>query len=245
MAGCLNVSASGYYKWPNRKNQSLLTKRDRENVELAEEIRTLFFQRRGIFGVRKITNLLNKNRKRQVNHKRVERLTREQGLRSRTKKQYISTTDSNHQEPIAEDLLKRDFTAKGPKQKLVSDTTYIQTEEGTLYAAVILDLYGRLPLGLNLSLTNDCFLVIGALKDMLVRNKSQDNFSDCICHSDQGSTYVSKDYRGILKQHGLICSICLVGDPWDNAPMESFFGKIKTEWLGKKYKTKSCFIYRI
>ena len=93
MAGCLNVSASGYYKWPNRKNQSLLTKRDRENVELAEEIRTLFFQRRGIFGVKDYESVIKIVG--QVNHKRVERLTREQGLRSRTKKQYISTTDSN------------------------------------------------------------------------------------------------------------------------------------------------------
>jgi putative transposase len=237
MAGCLNVSESGYYKWLKKKEDWLLTKREEENIQLTEEIRSLFFKYRGIFGVRKITNLINKNRKEQVNHKRVERLMREQGLRSRTKKKYVSTTNSNHQEPIAEDLLKRDFTAKGPKEKLVSDTTYIQTEEGTFYAAVILDLYGRMPLGLHMSLNNDRFLVIGALKDMITRNIGPKSFSDCICHSDQGSTYASKDYRELLEQHGLICSMCRVGDPWDNAPMESFFGKMKTEWLDIRYKT--------
>lgn len=122
---------------------------------LAEEIRSIYLEYSCVFGVRKITALVNQGRENPVNHKRVERIMKEQKLASKTKKRYVVTTNSNHKEPIHPNLLNRDFTAEKPRTKLVSDTTEYRTNQGKFYIAVILDLYGRKPLGLAMSLYND------------------------------------------------------------------------------------------
>lgn len=120
-------------------------------------------------GCRKITVLVNKGREKRVNHKRVERLMQEQGLAARPKKRYCCTTDSNHKMPLAPNLLNRDFSAERPRTKLVSDTTEFKTDEGRFYIAMILDLYGRMPLGLAMSHSNDTKLVCDALGDLTGR----------------------------------------------------------------------------
>ena len=117
---------------------------------------------------------------------------------------------------------------------MVSDTTVVETGEGDLYAAAILDLYGRLPVGLSMGRHNDRFLVMDAFKDMLVRGCV---YPGCILHSDRGATYASYDYRRLIDHYGYICSMSAKGDCWDNAPMESFWGKMKEEWLMDKYDT--------
>ena len=233
MAQVLKVSESGYYKWLKRL-YAPPTKRELEEIDLVEEIYELFWKYHGIFGSRKITGLLNKDRQKPVNHKRVERLMSEYGLISKVRLKYINTTDSKHEEPVAANLLQRDFTASRPNEKMVSDTTAIATKQGVVYAAAILDLYGRYPVGLALSMKNDARLVEAAFDDMLERGFGA---AGCILHSDRGSTYCSKAYREKLASRGFIPSMSRKGDCWDNAPMESFWGKLKAEWLDIKYES--------
>lgn len=233
MAKVLEVSESGYYKWIAALNAPISDK-ELEDIELAEEIHKIFVESHGSFGSRKITQRLNEKRSKTVNHKRVERLMSEYGLFSKTHKKYICTTDSKHSNAIADNLLARNFDATKPNEKMVSDTTVVSTKQGNLYVAGILDLYGRLPVGLAMSKRNDKELVIEALKDMLARGCGSPG---CIMHSDRGSTYSSEDYRKLLSKHDLLCSMSKKGDCWDNAPMESFWGKMKSEWLKKTYAT--------
>jgi putative transposase len=117
---------------------------------------------------------------------------------------------------------------------MVSDTTAVPTNEGFLYVAGILDLYGRRPVGIALSTHNDRFLVMDALKDMVIRGFKHNG---AILHSDRGSTYCSDDYRQAMEDAGMICSMSRKGDCWDNAPMECFWGKMKSEWMDREYET--------
>lgn len=233
MAKVINASESGYYKWLARCSAPL-TEKEQEDIDLAKEILSIFKGSRGSYGVRKVTKKLNEKREKNVNHKRVQRLMNEYGLFSKVGKRYVCTTDSEHDEVIADNLLGRDFTASEPNEKMVSDTTVVATRQGDLYAAGILDLYGRMPVGLAMGLKNDRFLTMDALNDMVSRGHGGEG---CIMHSDRGSTYASKDYRKLLSKNGLLCSMSGKGDCWDNAPMESFWGKMKSEWLKKKYDT--------
>ena len=233
MAKVLRVSESGYYKWLSRKGAAP-TEKELSDRLLSAEIHELFRQSRGSYGSRKITALLNRNRKDPVNHKRVERLMQEHKLFSRTSKKYIATTDSSHGDPVAENLIQRDFEADEPNKKMVSDTTAIKTDQGVLFVAGILDLCGRMPVGLGMSIHNDRYLVMEALDDMLTKGCGKPG---CILHSDRGATYASEDYRRMLRDNGLICSMSRKGDCWDNAPMESFWGKMKDEWLKGKYRS--------
>ena len=233
MARILGVSESGYYKYISRLSAPP-TEKERDDIALAGEIYSIFQYSRGSFGSRKITHLINCSRSRRVNHKRIERLMQEYGLFSRVKRRYILTTDSDHDHPIADNLIDRDFRASMPNEKFVSDTTAIQTDEGILYVAGILDLYGRMQAGFAMSRHNDQALVISALQDMLQRKLGR---AGSIIHSDRGSTYSSEAYRNMIESNGLVCSMSRKGDCWDNAPMESFWGKMKEEWLNRKYRT--------
>jgi putative transposase len=230
MAKVLEVSESGYYKWVKRQP----SKREQEDLKLIHEIKRLYDQFRGIYGARKITFELNRQRERRVNHKRVERLMSEYQLFSKVKKVYKKTTCSDHGQKIADDLIKRDFEAKAPNEKMLSDTTAVRTRQGWLYVAGILDLFGRIPVGLATSTKNNKELTLAALKDLHGRGHGAPG---CILHSDQGSTYCSGEYRTQLSKYDLLCSMSRKGDCWDNAPMESFWGKLKTEWLEEIYDT--------
>lgn len=233
MAKVLGVSASGYHRW-YKKMTGPPGKRELSDIELFYDILDVFRKSRGSKGVRRITKDVNRNRPVKVNHKRVERLMREHGLAAKPVRHYVSTTDSDHSFPVAGNLVSRDFSTSGKNMKMLSDTTYIKTDEGTLYAAGVLDLHGRMPVGLAMSTRNDRYLVMDALKDMLDRGCGG---KGCIVHSDRGSTYASGEYRSMLEENGLVCSMSRKGNCWDNAPMESFWGKLKTEWLRKNYRT--------
>lgn len=233
MAKVLEVSESGYYKWLNKLNAKP-TDRELQNKELSESIFQIYRRSRGSYGSRKITAVIRKTLKKPVNHKRVERIMREHGWFSKVSKKYVCTTDSAHDNVIADNLIGRVFTASRPNEKMVSDTTVIATDQGSLYVAGIIDLYGRMPVGLSMSRNNDRYLVMDALKDMLARGLGSEG---CIVHSDRGSTYTSSDYRKLLSANNLLCSMSGKGDCWDNAPMECFWSKLKEEWLKDKYKT--------
>ena len=233
MARVLSVSESGYYKWLRKRNAPL-TVREQEELNLTEEIYSIFKASHYSYGSRKITAILNQRHTEPINHKRVERIMQKYCWHSKVRRKYIVTTDSDHDFPIAPNLLKRDFSTDGPGQKMVSDTTAIPTGEGTLYVAGILDLYGRRPVGIALSMHNDRFLVLDALEDMILRGFKH---TGAILHSDRGSTYCSREYRQAIEDAGMICSMSRKGDCWDNAPMECFWGKLKSEWMDRDYET--------
>ena len=233
MARVLSVSESGYYKWL-RKLNAPLTERERAELDLTEEIYSIFKGSHYSYGSRKITAILNMRHSEPINHKRVERIMQKYCWHSKVRRKYVVTTDSDHDLPIAPNLLRRDFSAERPGHKMVSDTTVIPTDEGDLYIAGILDLYGRIPVGIALSIHNDRFLVIDALKDMIIRGFKH---TGAILHSDRGSTYCSGDYRRAIEDAGMICSMSRKGDCWDNAPMECFWGKMKSEWMDREYGT--------
>jgi putative transposase len=161
---------------------------------------------------------------------------RDNGWRSKVVKKYKATTNSNHNLPVAENHLDRDFTAHRPNQKWVSDITFIATDEGWLYLAGILDLYGREPVGWAMGERMTKQLVIDCLRQAKKRRR---NPRGVLCHSDRGSQYCSKGYQNLLSLSGFVCSMSRKGNCWDNAPMESFWGKLKQEWLnGKRFRTR-------
>lgn len=223
----MKVSRSGYYAWENRPKSA----RDEANDKLLDQIKNIHKETNEVYGRVKITKAIRQSGQ-CVKHKRVERLMKEAGIRSKVAKKYKATTNSNHNLPVAENILNRDFKAEKPNQKMVSDITYIWTEEGWLYVAGILDLCGQKVVGLAMSERMTKELVINALTSAYKRAGRP---SGVIMHSDRGSQYCSHDYQQHLKQYGFICSMSRKGNCWDNAPMESFWGKMKYEWLYEQH----------
>ena len=157
---------------------------------------------------------------------------RENGIRSKTQRKYKATTNSRHSLPVAENVLNRDFTANAPGQKMVSDITYIPTDEGWLYLAGVMDLCGEKIVGISMDSRMTKELCMNALPDAI---NNTDDTKGCILHSDRGSQYCSLDYQALAKEHGFISSMSRKGNCRDNAPMESFWGKLKQEWLGERH----------
>ena len=143
MAQWLQVSKSGYYSWRKRSKSH----RAIEDETLLEEIIRIHQKSHGTYGSRKITHEINRKSEKPVNHKRVERIMRENGIYSKTRKKYKATTNSRHSLPVAENVLNRDFKADRPGKKMVSDITYIPTKEGWLYLAGVMDLCGNKIMG--------------------------------------------------------------------------------------------------
>jgi len=171
-----------------------------------------------------------------VGRRLVADIMRENGWQSRVVKKYKATTNSNHNLPVAENLLNREFTADRPNQKWVSDITYVATDEGWLYVAGMLDLYGREIVGWAMGERMTKELVINCLRQA---NTRRGNPRGVLIHSDRGSQYCSKDYQKLLARANHICSMSRKGNCWDNAPMESFWGKLKQEWLnGKRFRSR-------
>lgn len=227
----LEVSRSGYYAWENRPKSA----RTKENELLTEQIKAIHLKKRRTYGSRKITEEIRRDGK-AVNHKRIERIMKQEGLRSKLAKKFKATTNSEHNLPVAENLLNREFTATKPNQKMVSDITYLWTEEGWLYIAGVMDLYGQKIIGLSMGERMTKELVIKALRSAYNRAGRPHGV---LIHSDRGSQYCSHDYQDLLKCYGFICSMSRKGNCWDNAPMEAFWGKMKYEWLYEQhFKTR-------
>lgn len=228
MAQWLQVSKSGYYAWRKRSKN----RRCAENESLLKEIIRIHEESRGTYGTRKITHEINRKSEKPVNHKRIERIMRENGIQSKSHRRYKATTNSGHNLPVAENILNRNFTADRPGQKMVSDITYIPTDEGWLYLAGVMDLCGDKIVGISMDGRMTKELVISALKDAISHTKTT---ARCILHSDRGSQYCSQEYQKLAKAHGFISSMSRKGNCWDNAPMESFWGKLKQEWLNEQH----------
>ncbi len=233
MAEILQVSKSGYYDWLGRG----VSLREQENQIIYHDVLEIFLASRMSAGSRRIAKCLSQMYGYPINRKRIARMMRENGLIAKGRKKYIVTTESKDSVNIFPNLLKRDFTAQTRNQKMVSDTTYIYTEEGWLYLAAIMDLYGRKIVGMAISEKNDQNLVIAALED--AKNRiGKKHLEGCILHSDRGSTYASNAYIEKMHAYKMIGSMSRTGNCWDNAPIESFWGRMKVEWLNTCYKTK-------
>ena len=162
-----------------------------------------------------------------VSRKRVVRLMQEEGLVARLRKRYKLTTMSDHDQPVAANLLDRQFEAEAPNQRWVGDTTeFVIGGSGKLYLAAVLDLFSRFIVGWAVSAVNDRYVTIKAL-EMAVKRRCPD--AGLLHHSDQGCTYASEDYQAVLDAHEIVCSMSRRGNCYDNAVMESFFSTVKTE----------------
>jgi putative transposase len=219
----LSVSRSGYYAWKGRPPSPRAT----EDAKLVGEIKAAYAVGRGGYGSPPVQRELRK-RGRRIGKKRVERLMRCEGIRARRRRRFRTTTDSNHTDPIAPNLLNRDFTAELPNRAWVTDVTYVWTQEGWLYLAAILDLYSRRVVGWSAGPNNDRGLALEALARAVAARKPP---SGLIHHSDRGSTYASADYRDALVGCGAVASMSRKGDCWDNSVAESFFATIKGEMI--------------
>ena len=165
----------------------------------------------------------------QVGRHRVARLMSQQGICSRPRRRFKTTTDSNHPFPIAKNILNRNFGATEPDQAWVADITYIPTQHGWLYLAVVIDLFSRRVVGWSMAEHMRVELVLSALQSALGHRLPAS--SGLLFHSDRGSQYASGDYRAALEAAGIACSMSRRGNCWDNAVAESFFGTLKSELI--------------
>jgi len=231
MCEVLSVSRSGYYAW--LKNPE--SKRKQSNSKLREKIRTIHRDSGEAYGSPRVYQAL-KEQGETCSENRVARLMREDGLRAKTKRRFKATTNSEHNLPVAPNLLDRNFSPEAPNQVYAGDITYIWTAEGWLYLAVVIDLFSRSVVGwaMNKQITRQ--LVMNALTMAVQRRRPP---SGVVFHSDRGSQYASGDFQKLLTKHGMRCSMSRKGNCWDNAPVESFFGSLKQELVfHQKYPTR-------
>lgn len=231
MCKALNVSPSGFYAWRSRP----VSPREMANRELVKKIESVYYDSYETYGSPRVYHEL-KAQDVACSENRVARLMRLRGLRAKQVRRYKTTTKRNKRHPVAPNLLKRDFRADRPDHKWLTDITYIPTQEGWLYLAVILDLYNRGIVGWAMSERMTSALTISALK-MAIRERRPGG--GLIHHSDQGSQYTDGTYQALLRDHGIQASMNGVGTWYDNAPMESFFGTLKSELVHHRvYRTR-------
>ena len=221
------MSPSGFYASRARPEST----RVQEDRRLTVLVRTSFTGGRGYYGSPRIQDDFVEWGE-QVSRKRIIRLMQADGLKARVRKRYKGTTDSDHHQPVAANLLQQDFTADRPNHRWVGDTTELRIgENGKAYLAAILDLYSRFVVGWAISAVNDRHLTIKAL-DMAVKRRCPQ--VGLLHHSDQGSTYASEDYQAVLAAHRITCSMSRRGNCYDNSVMEAFFSTVKNE-VGERF----------
>lgn len=233
MSRVLKVSRSGYYAWLQRQENPSPRRRHRE--ELDNAVKEAFNNRKGRSGSPRLVHDLA-DTGRTHNRKTIAKSMQRQGLRAKAAKKFKATTNSKHNLPVAPNLLQQDFTATAPNERYVGDITYLWTEEGWLYLAVVIDLYSRMVVGWAMSERMTAQLVCDALQMALWRRHMP---TGVIVHTDRGSQYCSGDYQKLIKKHKLICSMSAKGNCYDNACAESFFHSLKVEAIhGEKFFTK-------
>lgn len=217
----MKVSRSGYYEWLSSPEVA----RTEQDEELKKMITLVFKEGRSTYGTRRIKKKLAMQGK-TVSRRRIARLMNEAGLVCKMKRKFKSTTDSKHTKHISPNLLERQFNVTWANRYWVGDITYIPTQEGWLYLAVVIDLYSRQVVGWSMSNRMKAELVNKAFLMAIWRRKPAKGL---IWHTDRGSQYASDSHRRILRDHGITQSMSDKGDCWDNAVAESFFHTLKTE----------------
>ena len=226
-----NVSRPGYHQWAKRPPSA----RQCANDILDTKIKKVFEDNKERYGSPRITKELNAERE-SVSEKRVANRMKLLDLRAKQAKKFKVTTDSNHNKPLAPNVLDQNFTASHPNEKWVQDITYVWTSVGWLYLAVVIDLFNRQVIGWSMSNRINQELVCGALRMALRRR----NFpKHVIANSDRGSQYCSNKYQRLIKDNKMMCSMSGKGNCYDNAVAESFFHSLKVESIhGERFKTR-------
>jgi len=232
MCRMLGVSKSGYFVWRDGRESP----RRSQDRALTVHIQAIHRKSRQTYGSPRIHHELQANGT-AVGKKRVERLMKAAGVAVLPRRQFVTTTDSDHDQPIAPNLLEQDFAATAPNQRWVTDITYIRTGEGWLFLAAIVDLYSRKVVGWAMQPTMHRSLVLKALA-MAVADRQPK--AGLIHHSDRGSQYASDDYRAALHAHGMVASMSRRGCCYDNAVAESFWHTLKNELIYRhEYQTRA------
>ena len=239
LCGALQVSRNGFYDYVRRLDKP--GPRAERRAELAVKVQQAHADSRATYGSPRIQRQLREDGE-AVTEKTVARVMKAVGIQGKSPRpRKPRTTDSDHGRPVADNLLGRDFTTTGPNQKWVSDITYIDTDEGWLYLAVVIDLFSRRVVGWSTADHLKAGLVCGATRRALRHRLglagklpgelpgADENFRGLIHHSDRGSQYASGDFQQLLDDHGITCSMSRKGNCYDNAVSESFFGTLKTE----------------
>ncbi len=244
MCRVLAVSPAGFYA-AQRRARSVRALRDQA---LRLKVREAHTRSRRRYGAPRVHAELQAQGER-VGRKRIARLMREDGLVGRRPRRFVRTTDSRHADPIAPNVLERQFGVAdlaGPNRVWVSDLTYVPTREGWLFLAIVLDLASRRVVGWAMRETLEAELARAALA-MALQNRRP--VPGLLHHSDRGSQYTCGDYRALLTAHGLVASMSKKGDCWDNAVAESFFATLETElileadWLTRDDARQAIFAF--
>lgn len=231
MCQVLGVSRNGYYSFQSSNARQI----DPERKDQIEWIKKIDKESDHSYGSRRMKRALNALGY-PLSRQKAKKLMKEAGVQVRHRKKYKVTTDSNHQQPVFENVLNRQFDVAQPDQAYVGDITYIWTQEGWLYLAVMIDLYSRKVVGWSMSTRMKSALVCDALT-MAIWNRQPE--AGLICHSDRGSQYASKRYCKLLSSNGFIGSMSRKGNCWDNSVAESFFGSLKQERVQwQNYQTR-------
>ena len=231
----LRVSVSGYHQHVRRRQQ-IAQRRHLSDAALLVHIRAVFAANRGAYGWPRVWRQLLRQGVR-VGKLRAQRLMRQHGIRARGKRRFRITTDSRHGLPVAPNLLDRNFTAASPNRAWAGDVTYIPTEEGWLYLAVVMDLFSRRIVGWSMRGDMRSEIVIDAL-EMAWFQRSPDKDRGLIFHSDRGSQYASREFNQVLDECRITPSMSRKGNCWDNACSETLFGSLKVERLhGMRFET--------
>jgi transposase InsO family protein len=222
MCRALKVGASGYYAWRGRPD----AERAKANRRLLVEIRASHARSDRAYGSPRIHRDLREAGHR-CSENRVARLMRANAIRAKTVKKWRATTNSSHGLPVADNTLARQFTVTAPNRVWAGDITYLWTEEGWLYLAVVLDLYSRAVVGWAMGPRLSADLAATALTMALARRRPAP--AGLLHHSDRGVQYAATQYQRLLATHGIACSMSRKGNCWDNACVESFFRTLKVE----------------
>ena len=224
----LGVTRGGYYR-------HLKKAVDYDRLELIEAVKDIAKASGHTYGSRRMKAALNAMGY-PVGRNKARKLMQEAGVQVKSRKKFKVTTNSDHDQPLFDNILNRNFAPNGPNQAYVQDITYIWTQAGWLYLAIVIDLYSRRVVGWSMGSRMTAQLVCDALK-MAIWQRRPD--AGLIVHSDRGSQYASKAYRRLLKAHGFIGSMSRKGNCWDNAVAESFFGSLKQERVQwRHYQTR-------
>jgi transposase InsO family protein len=232
MCGVLTVSVSGYRSWkgggtPKRKRLT--------DTQMLALIKAIHAEIKGAYGSPRMFREL-RNRGFSASKARVERLMRENNVRARHKRRYKATTDSKHELPVAQNVLDRNFKPSAPNQVWTSDITYLWTDEGWLYLAIVLDLFNREVVGWSLKPRMTAEIVTDALTMAWFHRRPPAGLTH---HSDRGSQYASHAFQSLLSKYGMTCSMSRKGNCWDNAPTESWFNSFKNERVfGNRFQTR-------
>ncbi len=228
----LGVSPSGYHE---HKVRAAEPRRYVSNDALLVHIRAIHAASKGEYGWPRVWKQLLANGIR-VGKERVRKLMSLHGIKARGKRRFKATTDSKHNLPVAQNLVNREFKQEAPNRVWTSDITYLATDEGWLYLAVVIDLFSRRVVGWSMKPHMRRDLVIDALRMAWFRRQPA---SGLIFHSDRGSQYCSREFQDVLKGYGMRSSMSRKGDCWDNSPTESFWGSLKVGRLyGRRFETR-------